>query len=102
MWQMVGRNVYRSALTPKPGPVGGSVRDVNPPAGSHEKRPPLVRKKTYRQSAVVISTKKLYCPNRTMAGYAGHAPKCFFPPPCISQDPSAHPLYLLSPVRFGF
>lgn len=39
------QNVYRSALTPKPGPLGGSVREVNPPAGSHEKRPLLLKKK---------------------------------------------------------
>lgn len=32
---------YKSALTPKPGPLGGSVREVKPPAGSHEKRPLL-------------------------------------------------------------
>lgn len=38
------QNVYRSALTPKPGPLGGSVREVNPPAGSHEKRPFLLKK----------------------------------------------------------
>lgn len=39
-------NIYyktpqRSARTPKPGPLGGSVRDVRPPAGSQEKRPLL-------------------------------------------------------------
>lgn len=35
---MGAKDVYKSALTPKPGPLGGSVREVNPPAGSHEKR----------------------------------------------------------------
>lgn len=99
MCPMVGRNVYRSALTPKPGPVGGSVRDVNPPAGSHEKRPPLVRKKAYRQSAVVISTQKLYCPNRTMAGYAGHAPKCFFPPILYKPRPECSPFISIQPCQ---
>lgn len=49
MWQIVGRCVYKSALTPKPGPLGGPVRDVNPPAGSHEKRPLLVKKKKNHQ-----------------------------------------------------
>lgn len=34
-------NLYRSCLTPKPGPFGGSVREVRPPAGSQEKRPLL-------------------------------------------------------------
>lgn len=38
-WQMVV--VYKSDLTPKPGPLGGSVSEVKPPAGSHEKRPLL-------------------------------------------------------------
>lgn len=37
-------HVYKSALTPKPGPGGGSVNEVNPPAGSHEKRPFLIVK----------------------------------------------------------
>lgn len=39
----MGVNVYKSDLTPKPGPLGGSVSEVNPPAGSHEKRPPLAK-----------------------------------------------------------
>ena len=42
--QMTAENVYRSALTPKPGPGGGSVREVSPPAGSQEKRPLLWKK----------------------------------------------------------
>lgn len=41
-WQMA-ENVYKSDLTPKPGPLGGSVSEVRPPAGSHEKRPPLAK-----------------------------------------------------------
>lgn len=36
---MSGVGLYKSALTPTPGPGGGSVRDVSPPAGSQEKRP---------------------------------------------------------------
>lgn len=43
MWRVVAKNIYKSALTPKPGPLGGSVREVNPPAGSHEKRPLLLK-----------------------------------------------------------
>lgn len=31
--------VYRSGLTPNPGPVGGPVKEVSPPEGSQEKRP---------------------------------------------------------------
>lgn len=54
-WQMIIRNDYRSALTPKPGPLGGSVRDVKPPAGSHEKRPFLPRKNTF-----IISVQLLF------------------------------------------
>lgn len=35
----------RSARTPKPGPVGGPLREVSPPAGSHDKRPFLKKEK---------------------------------------------------------
>lgn len=41
----MAENVYKSDLTPKPGPLGGSVSEVKPPAGSHEKRPPLTETK---------------------------------------------------------
>lgn len=41
----MAENVYKSDLTPKPGPLGGSVSEVKPPAGSHEKRPPLAKSK---------------------------------------------------------
>lgn len=35
----LAKSLYRSGLTPTPGPGGGSVRQVSPPAGSQEKRP---------------------------------------------------------------
>lgn len=41
----MGDNVYKSDLTPKPGPLGGSVSEVSPPAGSHENRPLLATRK---------------------------------------------------------
>lgn len=47
-WQMVD-DVYKSDLTPKPGPLGGSVSEVKPPAGSHEKRPLLQEGKKKRR-----------------------------------------------------
>ena len=37
--------IHRSDLTPNPGPFGGSVSVVSPPAGSQENLP-LLRRKT--------------------------------------------------------
>lgn len=41
-------HVYRSGLTPKPGPGGGSVNEVKPPAGSQEKRPFLMKARIFK------------------------------------------------------
>lgn len=49
----MAENVYKSGLTPKPGPLGGSVSEVKPPAGSHEKRPPLAKIKTKKTFEVI-------------------------------------------------
>lgn len=59
----MAENVYKSDLTPKPGPLGGSVSEVKPPAGSQEKRPPLAKTKpkekfkvlTYKQRIILMS-----------------------------------------------
>ena len=37
--------VYRSFLTPKPGPFGGSIKEVNPALGSEANLPLLVNRK---------------------------------------------------------
>ena len=54
------RKSYRSDLTPNPGPLGGSVRDVSPPAGSQENRP-LLKGKQEIQDDVLCASISNYC-----------------------------------------
>lgn len=61
--------LYRSALTPKPGPGGGSHRLVSPPAGSQEKRPFLEDKKKRKECESKYSIFHSRLNNKTLVKY---------------------------------
>lgn len=53
------KDVYRSDRTPNPGPFGGAVREVSPPAGSQEKRPFLPKIKHFSSLLIYLNYVKI-------------------------------------------